>query len=130
MKMLYEKTTEGSLDQIGARLEQAAKDHQFSVLNVIDLRAKMASKGVDFGPECRIYEVCDPHRAKEVLEANLSIATALPCRIALYQAEGKATLSTMLPTAVLGLFGNPELAPVAEQVENDIRAIMDEAARE
>jgi len=128
MQMLHEKSAEGTIDEVGARLEQAAQNHKFGVLGIIDLKAKMAGKGVEFGPECRIYEVCNPQRAKQVLEKNLSIATALPCRIALYQVGDKVTLSTLLPTEVLGMFGTPELAPVAQDVENDIKAIMDEAA--
>ena len=129
MNILYEKTAEGSIDEVGARLEEAAQNHKFGVLGIIDLKAKMTGKGVEFGPECRIYEVCNPQRAKQVLEKNLSMATALPCRIALYEAEGKVTLSTLLPTEVLGMFGTLELAPVAQDVENDIKALMDEAAR-
>lgn len=129
MNILYEKTADGAIDEVGARLEQAAQNCKFGVLNVIDLKAKMAGKGVEFDPECRIYEVCNPQRAKQVLEKNLSISTALPCRIALYQKEGKVTLSTLLPTKVLSMFETPELAPIAQEVENDIKAMIDEAAQ-
>lgn len=128
MDMLHEKSAQGTIDEVGARLEQAAQNHKFGVLNVIDLKAKMGSKGVDFGPECRIYEICNPQRAKQVLEENLSISTALPCRIAVYQEGGKVTLSTLLPTQVLSMFETPEIADVARAVEDDIKVIMDEAA--
>jgi len=129
MNILYEKTAEGSIDEVGARLEQAAQNHKFGVLGIIDLKAKMVGKGVEFDPECRIYEVCNPQRAKQVLEKNLSICTALPCRIALYQTAGNVTLSTLLPTKLLSMFETPELAAVAKDVENDIKAMMDEAAK-
>ncbi|MFO7870622.1 MAG: DUF302 domain-containing protein [Kiritimatiellia bacterium] len=128
MRILYEKTTEGTIDEVGARLEQAAQNHKFGVLNIVDLKAKMNGKGVDFGPECRIYEICNPQRAKQVLDRNLGISTALPCRIALYEEGDGMKLSTLLPTRVLGMFETPELAPVAQAVEDDIKAIMDEAA--
>jgi len=78
MGILYEKTAEGSIDEVGARLEQAAQNHKFGVLGIIDLKAKMAGKGVEFGPECRIYEVCNPHGAKQVLEKNLVARQVLP----------------------------------------------------
>lgn len=129
MNILYEKTAEGSIEEVGARLEQAAQNHKFGVLGIIDLKAKMAGKGVEFGPECRIYEVCNPHSAKLVLEKNLSIATALPCRIALCRAAGNVTLSTLLPTELLSMFETPGLAEVAKDVENDLKAMMDEAAK-
>lgn len=128
MNATYETHASGTMEQVGERLEQAAQNHSFGVLNVIDLKAKMVSKGVEFGPECRIYEVCNPQRAKQVLEKNMGLSTVLPCRIALYQIDGRITLSTLLPTQVLGLFEAPGLAPVAQAVEDDITSIMDEAA--
>lgn len=74
-------------------------------------------------------EVCNPHQAKRVLEANLEISTALPCRISVYEEAGRTRLATLKPTAVIGLFSNPELRGVAEEVEATLARIMEEAAR-
>ncbi len=128
MNVLYVKETNQSVEVVGRRLEEAVKAHKFGVIAVIDLKAKMAEKGVEFRPACRIYEVCNPSRAKQVLERDMSIATALPCRIAVYEEQNRVKLATMLPTETLGLFGAPELAPVAADVEKEIKAMMDEAA--
>lgn len=127
MKMIYEREVEGTVNEIGEKLERAAASHQLGVIGVIDLKEKMAAKGVDFGPNCLIYEVCNPHRAKEVLEKNLSISTVLPCRIAVYEEAGRVKIATMLPTETLSLFDSPELIPVAEQIEKDIKGMIDEA---
>jgi uncharacterized protein (DUF302 family) len=88
----------------------------------------MAEKGVAFAPECRVYEVCNPHQAKKVLEANLEISTALPCRISVYEERGRAKLATIMPTALITLFQTPALRGVAEEVEAALVAIMKEAA--
>jgi len=40
----------------------------------------MAKKGVKFASECLIFEVCQPQQAKKVLDQNMSVSTALPCR--------------------------------------------------
>ena len=87
--MLYVKEVLGNIDDIVAKIEQAAKDNQFGVLDIHDLKQKMASKGVEFAPECRIIEVCNPHKAKEVLENDMAVSTALPCRISVYEEDGK-----------------------------------------
>jgi uncharacterized protein (DUF302 family) len=89
----------------------------------------MTDKGVPFGPQCRILEVCNPHQAEAVLEASPRISTALPCRIAVYEHGGKTVVSTLKPTAVLSLFGNPELQPVAQDVEAAIIRMIDAACR-
>ena len=88
MSYLHSRTAEGSIDEVGKRLEERLKAHNFGVLGVIDLKAKMKEKGVEFGRACRIYEVYNPEQAKKALEAEIKVAAALPCRIAVYQ-EGK-----------------------------------------
>lgn len=128
MNVLYVKEAEGTVDAVGQRLETAVKVHKFGVIAVIDLKGKMAEKGVEFGNACKIYEVCNPTQAKRVLEKNMSIATALPCRIAVYEEKSRVKIATMLPTKTLGLFSVPELAPMAQEVEKEIKAMMDEAA--
>ena len=100
-------------------LKAAAKNHQFSVLNVTDLRAKLQSNDLDFTPACKVFDVCNPHRAKEVLESKLEISTALPCRISVYEEDGKTKVATLLPTQVLGMFGPEGLDSVAQSVEGD-----------
>ena len=127
--MLHTVRSTKPLDQVAKDLEAAVAHHKFGVIAVHDLRAKMAEKGVTFARECRIFEVCNPHQAKKVLEANLEISTALPCRISLYEEGGSTVLATMKPTAMLGLFPNPELRQVAQEVETTVTAIMEEAAK-
>jgi uncharacterized protein (DUF302 family) len=126
--MLFEKTTRRTPQQAGEALEAAAKKNGMGVLTVHNLKETMAKKGVELPGECLIYEVCNPVQAKRVLEGNPAISTALPCRIAIFE-EGKQTkLSTIKPTALLGLYGNPELQPVAQEVERAIFAMIAEAA--
>ncbi len=123
-RMLYVQEVQGSIDSIVAKIEQAAKDNDFGVFDIHDLKQKMASKGVSFGPECRIIEVCNPHKAKEVLENNMAISTALPCRISVYEEDGKVKIATIRPTYMLDLFDSPELKSVAQSVEETIIRIM------
>jgi len=128
MALLHAQTARGTIDAIGKRLEEAVKAHKFGVIAVIDLQAKMREKGVEFSRPCRIYEVCNPLRAKKVLEKEMAIATAMPCRIALYEQAGQAMLATLLPTQTLGLFDVPDLAAEAQDVEREILAMIAEAA--
>jgi len=127
--MLHVVESTKPLTQLAADLEQAVTRHKFGVLGVHDLKAKMAEKGVPFARECRIFEVCNPHQAKKVLEANLEISTALPCRISVYEEGERTKLATIRPTALIGLYPNPELRGVAEEVEGTLIEIMAEAAR-
>ena len=127
--MLHIVESKKPLDQVAKDLEEAVTRHKFGVLGVHDLRATMAKKGVAFARECRIFEVCNPQQAKKVLEANLEISTALPCRISVYEEGGITKLATIKPTAMLELYATPGLTAVAQEVEAAIEAIMAEAAR-
>ncbi len=126
--MLFEVTSAKTLDQIDRGLQEAAARHQFGIIATHNLKETMKNKGVDFAGECVIYEVCNPHQAKKVLETDASISTALPCRISVYRAGDGYRLATLLPTALLRMFQRPELEPVAEEVEAVIKAMMREAA--
>ena len=125
---LYVRVATGTVEEVGTRLESAVKAHKFGVIGIIDLRAKMKEKGVEFANPCRIYEVCNPHRAKQVLEKDMTVSTALPCRIVVYQEGGKVKIATLLPTQVLDMLTTADLGAVAQEVERDIIAMVDEAA--
>ncbi len=126
--MVFEIASTKSLSAIGEALQDAAARHKFGIIAVHDLKETMKKKGVEFAGECMIYEVCNPHQAKKVLEANGAVSTALPCRISVYRAGEGYRLATILPTAMMSLFGSPELEPVAREVEEVVTAMMRESA--
>jgi len=127
--MLHIVESRKPLDRVAKDLEEAVARHKFGVLGVHDLKAKLAEKGVVLSRECRVFEVCNPHQAKKVLDANLEISTALPCRISVYEEGGVTKLATIKPTAMIDLYGTPGLKDVAREVETTLEAIMAEAAR-
>ena len=125
--MIYVKETEGTIASVVERLEKAAAENQFGVLGLHDLKQKMGAKGVDFNCECRVMEVCDPAKAKEVLEENMSISTVLPCRISVYEEDGVIKVATLRPTMLLNLFDSSDLIGVAREVEDTLIRIIDTA---
>ena len=127
--MLYEIESTKTIDQVCQDLEKAVVEHKFGVMAIHNLKETMKKKGVDFEKECRIFEVCNPHQAKRVLEKNMEVSTALPCRISVFTEGGKIKLATLKPTALISLFNTPELQPVAEEVEETLIQIMREASK-
>ena len=126
--MLYSIKSHKAIAEIQRGLEDSAARNKFGILAVHNLRETMKKKGVEFGMDCFIFEVCNPVQAKRVLEANGAVSTALPCRISVYGAEGDYTLSTILPTAMMKMFDSPGLEPVAQEVEVVVKAMMQDAA--
>ncbi len=83
-----------------------------------------------FACEYLVQEVCNPQQAKKVLEANAEVSTALPCRSSFYQEGDHATLATLRPTALLEMFQSPGLRAVAEEVEETLVTMMQEATEQ
>ena len=126
--MVFEIESQKSIAEIDAAIRDAATRHKFGVLSVIDLKAKMQEKGLDFTSECSVYEVCNPHQAKCALELNGAVSTALPCRISVYGTPGALKIATILPTAMMSVFGTAGVDEVAREVETDIVAMIKESA--
>jgi len=126
--MVFEVPSAKPIEEIEEGLREAAARHKFGILYTIDLKQKLAEKGVDFAGEARVYEVCNPQQAKRVLEKNGAFSTALPCRISVYSAGDGYRIATMLPTELVKSFNAPELEPAAREVEDAITAMMREAA--
>lgn len=110
-------------------LEAAIADHRFGVLHIHDVRPTLAKKGVVLDRDLRIYDVCNPQRAKQLLDQNMLVSAALPCAISVFEQGGKTKIAFLRPTAVLGLFGSPELASTAAEVEQTIEEIVRAAVR-
>ena len=126
--MLIKYSTDKTVSDTLTALQAAVQANHFGVMQVHNLQETMIKKGVEFAHECLIVEVCQPNQAKKVLEANMSVSTALPCRISIFQERGKTILATLKPTTLLALFGSPQLETVAQDVETTIIKIMKEAA--
>jgi uncharacterized protein (DUF302 family) len=126
--MLIKSPTEKTVSEAEAALEAAVQANHFGVMQVHNLKETMAKKGVEFARECLIFEVCQPQQAKKVLDQNMSVSTALPCRISIYEEGGKTMLAALKPTTLLAMFNTPQLDGVAQEVEATIVKIMKEAA--
>ena len=126
--MLFQLSSTKTVSEAATALHAAVQANHFGVMQVHNLTETMAKKGVEFAHECLIFEVCQPQQAKKVLDQNLSVSTALPCRISIYEEGGKTILATLKPTTLLAMFNVPELEQVAQEVEQTIIKIMNEAA--
>jgi uncharacterized protein (DUF302 family) len=125
--MLFKLSSDKTISVAAVALQAAVQANHFGVMQVHNLKETMAKKGVEFAHECLIFEVCQPQQAKKVLDQNMSVSTALPCRISIFEEGGKTILATLKPTTLLAMFNEPQLKGVAQEVEDTIVKIMKEA---
>jgi uncharacterized protein (DUF302 family) len=125
--MIYSKHSSRTPDEVGKRLGEAAARHKFGVLHVLDLRQTLDAKGIQLGAECSVYDVCNPQAAARALQADLRVSTVLPCRISVFSEAGGCAISTVTPTSLFKATGLAGAETLAEDVEREILAIIDEA---
>ena len=123
LHIVESKKTVAEIEELFPKVTMA---HKFGVLGQHNLRQRLKEKGIPFDRDCLVFEICSPLNAKAVLEADMAISTALPCRVSVYTDGDKTLIATLSPTLLLQVFGHPELKKTAEEVENVIYAIMDD----
>ena len=125
--MIDEKTSPHDFETTCQRLTDAVPANGFGLLHTHDIHGTLNAKGVDFAPQCRVFEVCNPKRAAEVLAVRMDLANALPCRIAAYERDGQVIVLMIRPSEMLAMLDDtPELAEVARTVERTMDRIIAE----
>ena len=111
-----------------AKVKDELKKEGFGVLTEIDVKQTLKTKiNVDF-EDYIILGACNPPLAYQALTAEQDIGVLLPCNVIVYVKGGKTFVSAILPTVQLGKVGNPKLLPIAEQVENKLKKVVDATA--
>lgn len=127
MNFHYTVETEKSMDEAVKALEASLKEEQFGVLWDFDLTAKLQEKGLDFNTGYRVLEVCNPKEANRVLQEDKVVGYFLPCKIVVYEDEGKTKIGLPKPTTLIELANNDKLTEIATDVENRLIQSIDQA---
>lgn len=101
-------------------------DEGFGVITEIDVTATLKKKlGIDF-KRYVILGACNPDLAHKAIEGEPFIGVLLPCNVVVMEREGGGTIvSAFKPTAAFSLVDNPDVAPIAEEVEGRMRRVLD-----
>ena len=123
--MQYIKESQKNIDEVTKNLEENIQNAGFGILHIHNLAQTMHNKGVELGEECRIYEICNPKLAKEVLSEDMSINMVLPCRISVYSDKGITKIGMINPSTLLQESTHGEkLQRVAKEVEEKAQNII------
>ena len=87
--MLYVKETAKDVAQAVADLERSVAKHGFGLLHSYDFRKTLGEKGFPLANECRVLEICNPGQASRILQQDMTLNMALPCRVSVYQEAGQ-----------------------------------------
>jgi uncharacterized protein (DUF302 family) len=113
-------------DEAVARTTELLADEGFGVLTEIDVKATLKKRlDVDF-KRYIILGACNPQLAHRAMSGEPFIGVLLPCNVAVMEREGGGTIvSAFKPTAGFSLVDNPEVAPIADEVEDRLRRVLE-----
>ena len=127
--MIYTRETTKPVERAALDLQAAIAANGFGLLHTYDFRQILAGKGFDLPAECRVFEVCNPRQASDVLAVDMALNMVLPCRISIYEDQGRTIIGMVPPSDLLSLVStNPAIAAAAREVEATMRQIVDGAA--
>jgi uncharacterized protein (DUF302 family) len=124
----YTAETTASIQDAIAALETSLKEEQFGVLWRFNLREKLKEKGFDFERDYVVLEVCNPAEASRVVSGNVLAGYFLPCKIVVYEADGKTKIGMPKPTAFMNMLEDDALKSIAADVEVRLIGCIDRVA--
>ena len=108
------------------QVTEALKTEGFGVLTEIDVKETLKKKiDVDF-KRYVILGACNPELAHQALSGEPMIGVLLPCNVIVMDRDGGGSIvAAFKPTAAFALVDNPDVDPIAQEVEGRLRRVLE-----
>ncbi|WP_058308025.1 DUF302 domain-containing protein [Gracilibacillus massiliensis] len=123
----YTVTSKRNMDQTIQSLEDRLTEEKFGVLWEFDIKEKLQSKDIDFDQDYIVLEVCNPKEASRVLKKNQLVGYFLPCKIVVYDDNGKIKIGLPKPSVMIDLVEDEELKDIALDIEKRLISAIDQS---
>lgn len=111
-----------TFDQALKEIEAVTEKFSFRIQHIHNVSDILKEKGFDID-RYAIIEVCNPKFAFAVLSKNKNYGSILPCKLLLYEKEGKLFLSAPNPTELAEKLEMNDIKEITQQVEQIIKDI-------
>lgn len=123
----YTVETNATVDEAIQKLERSLKEERFGVLWMFDIKEKLNEKGLEFQKNFKVLEVCNPTEAQRVLNENEKAVYFLPCKIVVYEANGKTKIGMPKPTKLISLLNDDKMKQFAKDIEDRLISVIDQS---
>lgn len=121
----YQISGTNPVNEAVARIGAACELHKFSILHSYDFSEILQIKGFPIEHKVYVYEICRAPMASRMLSVYPGFSPFMPCRIALYEQDGKTVVSTMNMELLLkAVENNTALFEEASGMYQSIKEIM------
>ena len=84
-----------SIEEISEKVAIECENHKFALLQTYIYHEIVENKGFPIKRKVYIYEICQAKTASLMLTSNPEFSIFMPCKLAIYENEGKTIISTM-----------------------------------
>lgn len=102
--MLYTITIDKNINVVKKEIQEKAQEVGFGILKEYEFQQILQTKGYPIDRDITVFELCNPIAAQSALTSHPEISVYLPCRISVYEVEGKTTISTIGLEDILNSF--------------------------
>jgi uncharacterized protein (DUF302 family) len=122
----FSRTLSLAFEHADQRVRETLQNEGFGILTEIDVAATLKKKlDVDF-PRYTILGACNPPLAHKILQAEPDAGLLLPCNVVVRALpDGQTLVEALDPVAQLGLAHNPQIQPLAQEVHERLRRVID-----
>lgn len=114
------KEVSGSFNDVQMRVREKLKENGFGIIMEIDMQKAMKEKINEDIPPYLILGACNPKLAFRALGVEAPIGLLLPCNVVVRQAGANVEVGVIDAGSMLGMVGNPNLAPIAGEVQTNL----------
>lgn len=123
--MHYIEETSKSVAQVVSEIQEKISEYKFGILHIHNVKETLNSKGVDFKNECQVLDICNPNFADELLSANMAFSIIMPCKISVYEEDGK-TFIAMNSVVQLVDDIDPDFIETAQEIQAAFFELIDD----
>ena len=124
--MQYTKVSPVGFDATVTAIEEATSEAGFRVQHIHDVQETLRQKGFTRTP-MKIVELCNAGYADKALRGDVAVSLFMPCKIVVYEDDGRTVVSALRPAMISAFFPEAGLEDVATEVDTKVRAIVDRA---
>ena len=126
MSYYFSTLTDLNYEDAIAKTTEELKKAGFGVLTEIDVKTTLKNKiDVEF-PRYIILGACNPGFAHKALLSEDHIGAMLPCNVVVRENQaGKTEVFAVDPVASMSAVDNAELAPIAQEVQQKLKAVIE-----
>jgi len=126
MKYYFNKTIQGTFQEVIDKVKKGLKEEGFGILTEIDIKETMKQKlDVDF-KQYKILGACNPPFAYKALQAEDKIGTMLPCNVIVQEIETDVIeVAAVNPMASMQAVNNEKLNDIANEITSMLEKVIE-----